>query len=93
MPTGRLFTYNATKGYGFITHGNNEKDVFVHASELAKAGIELSANISLAGLMLEYEIGLGENHKKQALKIKVVDSGKVRANSHLNESTLDQTTL
>jgi cold shock CspA family protein len=50
MPTGRLFTYNTAKGYGFITHGNNEKDVFVHASELSKAGIELAANISLAGL-------------------------------------------
>ena len=93
MPTGRLFTYNATKGFGFITNGNNEKDVFVHASELAKAGVELSANISLTGLMLEYEIGLGKNHKKQALKIKVIDNGKVHANLSPKEATLGQTTM
>ncbi len=91
MPTGRLFTYNSTKGYGFITHGNNEKDVFVHASELAKAGIELSANISLAGLVLEYQIDLGKNNKKQALNIKVVDNGKVYGNRCLKEATLETT--
>lgn len=93
MPTGRLFTYNATKGYGFITHGNNEKDMFVHASELTKAGIELSANISLAGLMLKYEIGLGKNNKKQALKIKVIDNGKTCGNRRPKEATTDQITV
>lgn len=93
MPTGRLFTYNATQGYGFITHGNNEKDVFVHASELIKAGIEPSANISLAGLMLEYEIGLGKNNKKQAIRIKVIDNGNVRCNHHSKETTLGQNTV
>jgi cold shock CspA family protein len=79
MPIGRLFTYNVAKGYGFITNGNNEKDMFVHANELAKAGIELSANISLLGLMLEYEVGLGKNNKKQALNIKVVNNSMVCA--------------
>lgn len=93
MPTGRLFTYNAAKGYGVITHGNNEKDVFAHASELAKAGIELSANTSLAGLVLQYEIGLGKNNKKQALKIKVIDNRKVCGNHSPKEATPDQIIL
>lgn len=72
MPVGKLFTYNSSKGYGFITHGNNDKDVFVHASELAKAGIELSVKTSLAGLTLYYDVGLGKNNKKQAINIKVI---------------------
>ncbi len=90
MPTGRLFTYNTAKGYGFITHGNNEKDVFVHASEWSKVGIEITANISLAGLMLEYEIGLGKYKKKQALNIKVVDNNKICINHHPKEVMLNK---
>ena len=90
MPIGRLFTYNTAKGYGFINHGNNEKDVFVHASELSKAGIELTANISLAGLMLEYEIGLGKHNKKQALNIKVVDNDKICVNHQSIEVVLNK---
>ena len=80
MPIGKVLSYNSEKGYGFITHGNNEKDVFVHATELAKAGIKTSDNISLTGLMLEYEIGLGKNNKKQATKIKLVSNGTMHAN-------------
>jgi len=76
MPIGRLLIYNEAKGYGFITHGNGEKDAFVHVSELLRAGIESSAKISLAGLTLEYTIGFGRNNKKQATNIKVIDRGK-----------------
>ena len=92
MPIGRLFVYNETKGYGFITQENNGKNVFVHASELAKARIPLSASISLAGLMLEYEIGLGNNNKKQALNIKVVGNHKL-SGDRLKEAKLEQTTV
>lgn len=45
MPVGKLLVYNAAKGYGFVTHGNGEKDAFIHVGELLKAGIEPSANI------------------------------------------------
>lgn len=43
--------------------------------------------------MLEYEIGLGKNHKKQALKIKVIGKDKIHANRSPKEATLDQTTV
>ena len=72
MPIGKLLVYNDAKGYGFISHGNGEKDAFVHASELLKAGIEPSAKISLAGLTLEYTMGIGKNNKKQATNIKII---------------------
>ena len=72
MPIGKLLVYNDAKGYGFISHSYGEKDTFVHASELLKAGIEPSAKISLAGLTLEYTMGIGKNNKKQATNIKIV---------------------
>ena len=71
------YFYNPAKGYGFITHGNGEKDAFVHVSELLKAGINLLANIGSAGLMLEYTIVFGKNNKKQATNIKIIDKGKI----------------
>ena len=71
MAVGKLLIYDPAKGYGFISQGNGDKDVFVHARELIKADVELAGNARLTGLMLEYEIGLGKNNKKQAVNIKV----------------------
>ena len=88
MPIGKLLTYDVKKGYGFITLGNNEKDVFVHATELAKADIKISANMNLADLMLEYSIGLGKHNKKQALNIKIIDNNKICSNHHLQEKLI-----
>ena len=39
MNTGTVKFYNAQKGYGFIAPDNGQKDVFVHATALERAGI------------------------------------------------------
>ena len=39
MMTGTVKFYNSSKGYGFIQPDGGEKDVFVHASALERAGI------------------------------------------------------
>lgn len=39
--SGTLKFYNATKGFGFIAPDDGSKDVFVHASALEKAGIQM----------------------------------------------------
>ncbi len=39
MSTGIVKWFNGTKGYGFITPDSGESDVFVHISEVEKAGL------------------------------------------------------
>jgi cold shock protein len=39
MNTGTVKFYNAQKGYGFIPPDSGGKDVFVHATDLERAGL------------------------------------------------------
>lgn len=41
MQKGTVKWFNYTKGYGFITPEDQSKDIFVHRSEVEKAGIDL----------------------------------------------------
>ena len=40
MTSGIVKFYNAQKGFGFIQPDTGEKDVFVHATALERAGID-----------------------------------------------------
>ena len=39
MKQGIVKWYDAKKGYGFISPDGEDKDIFVHASQLEKAGL------------------------------------------------------
>jgi CspA family cold shock protein len=40
MPTGSVKWFNATKGYGFIQPDDGGKDVFVHITQVQRAGLD-----------------------------------------------------
>ncbi len=52
MKTGKVKWFSSTKGYGFITPDEGEKDVFVHYTALEKSGVSSLSE----GQKLSYEI-------------------------------------
>jgi CspA family cold shock protein len=52
---GKVKWFNPTKGYGFIERDDKEKDVFVHASAVQAANLNLNE-----GDQLTFEITQGE---------------------------------
>jgi CspA family cold shock protein len=67
MPIGTVKWFNATKGYGFIQPDDGSKDVFVHVSEVERAGIGNPQE----GQKLEYELQRGQQGKTSAGNLKL----------------------
>ena len=54
MPTGKVKFFNTEKGFGFIRPDDGSADVFVHITEVHKAGMEsLTENQAIAYEMKE----------------------------------------
>lgn len=66
MTTGTVKWFNATKGYGFIQPEDGSKDVFLHISEVQKAGLRDVRE----GERLEFEIQGGQGGKSSAANIR-----------------------
>jgi CspA family cold shock protein len=65
MPIGTVKWFNATKGYGFIQPDDGSKDVFVHISEVQRAGMESLQE----GQKLDYELEEGRQGKSSATRL------------------------
>ncbi|EGO96793.1 MULTISPECIES: cold-shock protein [Acidiphilium] len=65
MSQGTVKWYNSQKGYGFITPNDGSKDVFVHVSDVERAGLG-SLN---EGQKLNYELQRGQQGKMSAVNL------------------------
>ncbi|MBR0658688.1 cold-shock protein [Neoroseomonas oryzicola] len=67
MPIGTVKWFNPAKGYGFIQPNDGSKDIFLHVSDVERAGIESPKE----GQKLEYEIQQGQQGKVSAGSLKL----------------------
>ena len=67
MASGTVKWFNGTKGFGFIQPDDGSKDVFLHISDVQRAGIQEPRE----GDKLQYELVQGEKGR--------VSAGNVRA--------------
>ena len=66
MATGMVKWFNADKGYGFIAPDTGGSDVFVHISEVQRAGLRSLSD----GQKVSYEVETGRNGKTSAVDLK-----------------------
>ena len=62
MATGTVKWFNADKGYGFIAPDNDGEDVFIHVTEIQRAGLDgLNKNQKV-----NFEVETGRNGREAA---------------------------
>ncbi len=67
MAQGTVKWFNLTKGYGFIQPEDGSNDVFIHISELERAGIQKLAE----GQRISYELASNKG-KTSAVEIQLI---------------------
>ena len=66
MPIGTVKWFNTTKGFGFIQPEDGSKDVFVHISDVQRAGLQGLRE----GERVEFELQRGREGKVSAGNLK-----------------------
>ncbi len=69
MPTGTVKWFNETKGYGFVQPEDGSKDVFVHISDVERAGLRTLYE----GERVQYDLVPGKAGKMAAGNLSKVD--------------------
>lgn len=68
MTIGTVKWFNAQKGFGFIVPEDGSKDVFVHISDVERAGM----NSLIEGQKIGYDLQRGQQGKTSAANLKEV---------------------
>ena len=68
---GTVKFFNETKGFGFVTRKDGKGDVFVHANELKRSGIDEALQ---SGDKLEFEIETVPSKGDKARNIKLLQA-------------------
>ncbi len=68
MPTGAVKWFNATKGFGFIQPDDGGKDVFVHITQVQRAGLDTLSD----GQKVAYELETRRDGRMAASDIRVL---------------------
>ncbi len=69
MPIGTVKFFNTARGFGFIAPEDGSKDVFVHISAVAEAGL----SILTEGQKVEYEVVSKPDGETAAGNLKLAD--------------------
>ena len=67
MSNGTIKWFNATKGFGFIQPEDGTNDVFVHISDVERAGISALRE----GDKISYDVQRGQQGKMSATNLKL----------------------
>jgi CspA family cold shock protein len=67
--TGTVKFFNTTKGFGFISPENGEKDAFVHISAVQRSGLQSLYE----GDKVTYELQTGRDGKESATNLTLLD--------------------
>ena len=71
MPTGTVKWFNRTKGYGFLTTGDEARDMFVHISAVEAAGLPTLHE----GETVSYEVDEDRRGRAAAIDLKLIEQG------------------
>ena len=62
---GTVKFFNRSKGWGFITDAENDKEIFFHQTSIQMSGYRFLDE----GDLVDYEVGAGNNNREQAVSV------------------------
>ena len=80
---GQLKRWNEAKGFGFINSDSEERDIFIHISDLKGM-----SRRPIVGDTIHYQVMVQDDGKNRAINAKIEGVKKVKAKGSKNQSNL-----
>lgn len=78
---GRLKRWNEAKGFGFISSENEERDIFIHISDLKGM-----SRRPIVGDIIHYQVMVQDDGKNRAIKAKIEGVKPIKSKSSAKDS-------